>query len=150
MNSAKTSELLILDMAGKITDGATEASAHAHLLVQPTSPSSDDLHISVLVFLAMERISVARDKLVFALSRVLSAAEEKYARSYLASFGYAVLDGSIPEHLGYREAMRAGRSVTETGQKTLDGSAQALMVDLLRRAEKNATKKTSTRKTART
>ena len=41
---------------------------------------------------------------------VLSAAEEKYARSYLRSFGYTVLDSSIPEHLGYREAMRAGRS----------------------------------------
>ena len=150
VSSAKNSELLILDMAGKITDGATEASAHAHLLVQPTSPSSDDLHISVLVFLAMERISVARDRLAFALSRVLPAAEEKYARSYLASFGYAVLKGSIPEHLGYREAMRAGRSVTETGQKTLDGAAQALMIDLLRAAEKNATKKSATRKTART
>jgi hypothetical protein len=82
----------------------------------------------------MERISVAREKLAFALSRVLSAAEEKYARSYLASFGYAVLDGSIPEHLGYREAMRAGRSVTETSQKTLDGAAQGVMIDLLRRA----------------
>jgi chromosome partitioning protein len=33
VSSAKTSDLLILDMAGKITDGATEASAHAHLLV---------------------------------------------------------------------------------------------------------------------
>ena len=110
VSSAKTSELLILDMAGKITDGATEASAHAHLLVQPTSPSSDDLHISVLVFLAMERISVARDRLAFALSRVLSAAEEKYARSYLASFGYVVLKGSIPEHLGYREG-NAHRSI---------------------------------------
>lgn len=150
MSSAKNSELLILDMAGKITDGATEMSAHAHLLVQPTSPSSDDLHISVLVFLAMERVSVARDKLAFALSRVLSVAEEKYARSYLASFGYAVLDGSIPEHLGYREAMRAGRSVTETGRKSLDGAAQALMIDLLRRAEKSGTKKNPTRKTART
>jgi hypothetical protein len=73
VSSAKTSDLLILDMAGKITDGATEASAYAHLLVQPTSPSSDDLHISVLVFLAMERISIARDRLAFALSRVLSA-----------------------------------------------------------------------------
>jgi hypothetical protein len=51
---AVSSAILILDMAGKITDGATEASAHAHLLVQPTRPSSDDLHISVLVFLAMD------------------------------------------------------------------------------------------------
>ena len=81
VSRAKTSELLILDMAGKITDGATEASAHAHLLVQPTSPSSDDLHISDEADLGCP------DRLAFALSRVLSAAAEKYARSYLASFG---------------------------------------------------------------
>jgi chromosome partitioning protein len=149
VNIAKNSELLILDMPGRITDGATEASEYAHLLVQPTSPSSDDLHISVLVFLAMERIAVARNKLAFALCRVLSAAEEKYARSYLQSFGYDVLDTSLPEHLGYREAMRVGRSVTETHQKTLDGAARALMTDLLRKAEKNAVRKPSTRKPGR-
>jgi chromosome partitioning protein len=69
--SAKEPHVLVLDMAGKITDGASEASEYAHLLVQPTSPSADDLHISVLVFLAMERIDVPREKLAFALCRVL-------------------------------------------------------------------------------
>jgi hypothetical protein len=72
---------------------------------------------------------------------VLSAAEEKYARSYLASFGYAVLEGSIPEQVGYREAMRGGRSITETAQETLDGHAKALMIDVLRRAERNVEKR---------
>ena len=141
VEDAKDCDLLILDNAGRISGGATEASHFAHLLVQPTSPSSDDLHISVLVFLAMERIGVSREKLAFALCRVLSDAEEKYARSYLASFGYAVLEGSIPEHVGYREAMRGGRSITETAQETLDGHAKALMIDVLRRAERNVEKR---------
>jgi chromosome partitioning protein len=141
MVAAKNCDLLILDTAGKITDGATEASRYAQLLVQPTSPSSDDLHIAVLVFLAMERIGVPREKLAFALCRVLSSAEEKYARSYLASFGYRVLVGAIPEHLGYREAMRVGRSIDETGQDTLHGAVEALMNDMLRSAERNIEKK---------
>jgi chromosome partitioning protein len=140
---AKTADLLLLDTPGKITDGATQVSQFAHLLVQPTSPSADDLHIAVLVFLAMERVGVSRDKLAFALCRVLAASEEKYARSYLPSFGYAVLQGSIQEQLEYREAMRAGRSITETNHETLDASAKALMTDILRAAETNVGQKTA-------
>jgi chromosome partitioning protein len=134
MRTATAHDLLILDTAGKITDGTSEAAQHANLLVQPTSPSSDDMHISVLVFLAMERLGVPREKLVYALTRVLSEAEEKYPRSYLQSFGYTVLEGFIPEHLGYREAMRSGRSICETGQKTLDASAATLMSGILQLA----------------
>ena len=103
-------------------------------MVQPTSPSADDLHIAILVFLAMERVGVARERLVFALTGVLSPHEERDARSFLASFSYAVLEGSIPVHLHYREAMRSGRSITETHQKTLDGRAEHLMADLLQKA----------------
>jgi chromosome partitioning protein len=139
--SAKGSHVVVLDLAGKITDGASEASEYAHLLVQPTSPSADDLHISVLVFLAMERIGVPREKLAFALCRVLSAHEERDARSYLESFGYAVLESAIPEDLKYRDAMRAGRSITETGHKALDAAADEMMSDILRMAEANFGKK---------
>jgi hypothetical protein len=81
---------------------------------------------------------------------VLSSAEEKYARSYLGSFGYTVLDSSIPEHLGYREAMRAGRSITETDQEMLDGPAKTLMIDVMRAAERNVDKKPRPRRSGRT
>jgi chromosome partitioning protein len=145
LRSAARSELLVLDTAGKITDGTTEAAQEAHLLVQPTSPSSDDLHVSVLVFLALERISIPRTKLVFALSRVLAPAEEKYARSYLSSFGYAVVEASIGEQLGYREAMRSGRSIIETGEALLDQPAEALMSEILRLAQGNVGKKRARR-----
>jgi chromosome partitioning protein len=141
-------DVVILDTAGKITDGVTEASQYAHLLVQPTSPSADDLHISLLVFLAMERIAVPREKLAFAMCRVLSEHEDKDARSYLSSFGYAVLEGSIPEDIGYRDAMRAGRSITETGQKVLDMRVVQVMADLMRKAETNRGRKGRPRRNA--
>jgi hypothetical protein len=60
-----------------------------------------------------------------------------------------VLSGAIPEHLGYREAMRVGRSITETNLKLLDEAADKVMPDLLRLAEKNVGKKTPSRKTGR-
>jgi hypothetical protein len=117
--------------------------------VQPTSPSSDDLQISVLVFLAMERISVARDRLAFALSRVLSAAEEKYARSDIEISG--TLFSTARSRSISATARRCAPAIGNGDwSKTLDGAAQALMIDLLRRAEKNATKKGPTRKAART
>jgi chromosome partitioning protein len=141
LESAKSSDLLVIDTPGQIADATSAIARQSHLIVQPTSPSSDDLHLSVLVFLAMERVGIPRNRLAFALCGVLSANEERDARSYLASFGYEVLDGSIPEHLAYREAMRVGRSITETRQKTLDGRAARLMADLLQKAMTNAGRK---------
>jgi len=130
--------LLILDTPGHITNGTTELARRSHLLVQPTSPSADDLPISVLVFQALERVGIPRDKLAFALCRVLSDAEEKMARSHLAGFGYTVLKGAVPEHLSYREAMKMGRSISETGKKALNTRAEVLISDLLEKATANA------------
>jgi len=138
--AAKHCDLLILDTAGKIVEGTTEVAQYANLVVQPTSPSSDDLHISVLLFLAMERVSIPRERLAFALCRTLSRPEEKGARAYLESFGYRVLDGAIPEDLAYREAMKVGKSISESGRKGLDRCAHGVMADILRKAGANIDK----------
>jgi hypothetical protein len=55
--------------------------------------------------------------------------------------GYVVLEGAIPQHLTYRVAMRSGRSIMETGQKTLDGRAERLMADLLQKAMRGKKKR---------
>ena len=123
-------DLVILDMPGHVTEGTTEVAHRSDFLVQPTSPSSDDLPISLLVFEALERVGIPRDKLAFALCRVLSAKEERAARSQLARSGYTVLKGSTFEHLRYREAMKMGRSIRETGKKALDARAEMLIADL--------------------
>jgi chromosome partitioning protein len=138
---ARTSDLLIIDTAGKITEQIHELAKQAHLVVQPTSPSSDDMHISVLVFLAMERVGIPRERLAFALSAVLSKSEEKDARAFLTSFGYPVLEGSIPSNLAYRDAMKVGRSILETKQRTLNGTAHRLISEMLQAAMRNAGKK---------
>ena len=131
---ATDEELLILDMPGHITDGTTEVARRSDFLVQPTSPSADDLPISLLVFQALERLGIPRDKLAFALCRVLSAGEERAARARLADSGYTVLKGSIFEHIRYREAMKMGRSIGETGKRALDTRAKVLIGDLLDKA----------------
>ena len=48
--------------------------------------------------------------------------------------GYRVLEGAIFEHLKYREAMKMGRSIGETGKKSLDARVDALIGDLLDQA----------------
>jgi chromosome partitioning protein len=120
-------------------------SQYANLLVQPTSPSSDDLHISVLLFLAMERVSIPQERLAFALCRTLSPQEEKVARPYLESFGYRVLDGAIPEDLAYRDAMKVGKSIGESGRKELDRRALEVMTDILHKAGASIDKKRTRR-----
>ena len=143
--AAKNCDLLILDTGGKIVEETTEVSHYANLLVQPTSPSSDDLHISVLLFLAMERVSIPRERLAFALCRTLSPQEEKGARAYLESFGYRVLEGAIPEQIAYRDAMKVGKSIGESGRKELDRRAQDVMADILRNAGVNIDNKQTRR-----
>ncbi|MBO0742131.1 MAG: ParA family protein [Hyphomicrobiaceae bacterium] len=143
--AAKNCDLLIMDTPGKIVEATTELSQHANLLVQPTSPSSDDLHIAVLLFLAMERVSIPRERLAFALCRTLSPPEEKGARAYLESFGYHVLEGAIPEELAYRDAMKVGKSIVESGRKELDRRAQEVMTDILRKAGASIDKKRARR-----
>ena len=108
--------LLIFDTPGRITDDTTEIAKYAHLLVQPTSPSADELPLALLVFQALERTGVPRERLAFALTRVLSDGEQLEARTSLTDAGYTVLRGSIPERLEYRQAMRDGCSIAETGQ----------------------------------
>jgi chromosome partitioning protein len=126
-------ELLIIDTPGSISDDIARVADHADLLVQPASPTVDDLYPAVLVFQALEKVGVARDKFTFALCRTLAEEEALDARAYLQGLGYAVLTGDVPEHLAYRRAMNRGRAITEADQPLLSARAEAMMADLLAR-----------------
>ncbi|MDX2203425.1 MAG: ParA family protein [Hyphomicrobiaceae bacterium] len=127
-------DLVLLDLPGQISNVATAVARNADLIVQPTSPSVDDLHPAVLVFHALERIGVAREKLVFALCRVLGDKEAEATRDYLADLGYGVLSGAINERLGYRDALNLGRTLVECRQPNMSNAAQIVLLDLLERA----------------
>ena len=132
--SARGEEFVIIDTPGGITDAVAEIAAHATFLVQPTSPSVDDLYPAVLVFRALERVGVSRDQLAFAVCRTLADDEASNARAYLSKLDFAVLAGDIPERLEYRTAMNQGRAITEAGHEDLSARADTMIADLLARA----------------
>src|SRR5436190_13140997 len=121
--SARGEEFVIIDTPGGISDAVAEIAAHATFLVQPTSPSIDDLYPAVLVFRALERVGLSRDQLAFALCRTLSDEEASDARAYLSGLGYAVLASDIPEHLEYRKAMNKGHAITEADNELFSARA---------------------------
>jgi chromosome partitioning protein len=135
---ARVDDLLILDLPGQMNEAALQVALRAHVVVQPTGPSLDDLHPAELVFHALVRCGVPRERLVFALCRLLNQAEENKARTYLAATGYAVLPGAIPERVMYREALDRGRSLTEVESHDLDQLVSALMAGLFQKVEEQA------------
>jgi chromosome partitioning protein len=126
-------DLLLLDTPGKVNDLMTDVARRASLLVLPTSPSLDDLYPSVLVHEALQNVGIARERLVFALCRVLCEHEAERARSFLVAQGYSVLSGQLYEHLGYRDALNTGRALTETQDENLNALAELVVNDVLER-----------------
>jgi chromosome partitioning protein len=133
LDSVADEEFFVIDTPCAISDQIADIAAQAVLVVQPTSPTVDDLYPAVLVFHALERMGTPREKLAFALCRTLADEEALEARSYLEGLGYAVLAGDIPERLEYRKAMNQGRAITEADQEELSTRAETMMADLLAR-----------------
>jgi chromosome partitioning protein len=106
-------ELLILDAPARVVRRTLDIARVADLVVQPTSGSLDDLRPAIVLFHELVEAGIPRERLVLALSRILSAAEEDAARAYIAKTDYDVLAGAIPERAAYREAHNRGQAVTE-------------------------------------
>jgi chromosome partitioning protein len=128
---AEACDLLILDAPGGVNDDTLAVASTAHLIVQPTGPTLDDLHPTVLLFHELAAVGVPKSQLVAALCRVLDDEEEAAARAYLEEAGYEVLSGFIPESRAYRNAHNRGRSLTETEEQTFNDRADALIEALL-------------------
>src|SRR5271166_3381261 len=129
---AQACDLLILDTPGGVNDDTLAVARMAHLIVQPTGPSLDDLHPTVLLFHELVAAGIPKSNLVAAFCRVLDDEEEEAAaRAYLKEAGYEVLKGSVPESLTYRVAHNRGRSLTETNEQAFNERADALIEALL-------------------
>lgn len=126
-------ELLILDAPGRADATTLEIANRAHLIVQPTGPSLDDLYPAVVLFHELVAAGIGPAHLAFALCRTLNRTEEEDARKYLEQSGYTVLPGALRENPGYRHAQNCGRAITETSDKNLNERADALMLELLSR-----------------
>jgi chromosome partitioning protein len=128
---AAAGEIIILDTPGRVRISTLPVVRQAHLVVQPTGPSRDDLFPGVLVFQAMVNLGIPHERLKFALCRTLNRSEEEAARACLWAAGFSVLPGAIPEKVAYRKALDRGQSPTETPEMTLDKRSDALMQALL-------------------
>lgn len=133
--SARDGELLIVDAPAHASRATLDIAKAATLVVQPTSGSHDDLRPAVLLFHELTKAGIPKERLVIALCRVLSQAEEDMARSYLAKAGYDVLPGCIAERSRFRQAHDRGQAVTEANDKAQTARTDQLIASLLRRVK---------------
>lgn len=131
-------DLLIVDTPARANRETLEAAKRAHLFVQPSAGSLDDLRPAILLFHELKRAGIPAERLMIALTRILSRNEEVAARSYVECAGYAVLPGWIREHAAYRGAQNKGRALNETDVKDLNVDVDNLLAALLGFATRSA------------
>ena len=131
IEQASNHDILIIDGPARASKGTFEIAEYSDLIVQPTGASLDDLEPAVLLFHELFKKGISREKLVFALSRVGTQAEENNCRDYLSTSGYEVLEGCIYEKPAYRQAQNEGKSLTEVQYKSLRNSADALIQSII-------------------
>lgn len=124
-------DLLLLDGPARASAATLEIAKAATLVVQPSGASIDDLRPAILTFHELVKAGIIRSKLVFALCRIGTDAEEAEARSYIAQAGYTVLGGSLPERPSYRQAANVGLSITETRYPQLNNKADKLLQSIV-------------------
>lgn len=127
-------ELLIIDGPARTSSSTLEIAKVANLVVQPTGASVDDLRPAVREFHALSKAGIPIERLIFALNRIGTDAEEAEARTYIEEAGYTILRGYLPERPAYRKAQNVGLSVTETRYSSLNQRADDLIQVLIDQA----------------
>jgi len=128
-------DLLVLDGPARTSAATLEIARNSSVVVQPTGAAADDLRPAVREFHALAKAGIPKVKLVFALNRIGTDAEESDARRYIEDAGYEALPGSLPERAGYRIAQNAGYAITETRFAPLNERADALLQALIDRID---------------
>jgi chromosome partitioning protein len=120
-------DALILDGKPNASEQTVEIATAADLVVIPTGQTVDDLHPGVVLAHSFRKKGIAPEKIVFAMFKTTgSDRENAAARQYLVDAGYMVLEGDVPVSTAYGSASDAGKAITETSFRTLNGRAAAL------------------------
>jgi len=131
LNSLHGHDVLIIDAPARASKGTLDIAQNANLIIQPTGASLDDLEPAVLTFHELIKAGVPKNKLVFALMRVGTQAEEADCRFYIEKAGFCALNGCIFEKPAYRLAQNKGLSITETKYVSLNKSAEILIQSII-------------------
>ena len=122
---------MFIDGPARFSAGTLEIAKLAHLVVQPTGASLDDLRPAVREFHGLVNEGISKEKLVFSMCRIGTPTEETETRAYLVEAGYTVLQGCMMERPAYRKAQNQGHSVTETRFSSLNAQADRLIQGLI-------------------
>jgi chromosome partitioning protein len=128
-----TVDVLIIDGPARASAGNLELARQSNLIVQPSGCGLDDLRPAVLLFHELLAAGVGRDRLAVALCRTAGEPEEGAARRYLKKAKYDVLETSLLQHVGYREAMNHGAALIESADSRLNVRGEAMMDELLKK-----------------
>lgn len=122
-------DVLIVDGYARSSEGTLLVAQAADIVVQPTNGNEDDMEPAVLVFYDLYKAGIETDRMVIALARLTTAAEEKEGRAYFAQadIPIKVLDGALYQKRAYGRALTEGRTVLETEFDSLNDAARKLM-----------------------
>ena len=124
-------DLLILDGPARTSAATLEIARVADVVVQPSGPSADDLRPIVRTWRELVTAGIPTSRLTVALNSLGSEAEEADARSFLAIADVLTLGHALPERIAYRQALNAGRAMTETRYPALNKLASILIQDII-------------------
>ena len=132
LQDASNFDLYIFDTMGEADSDTLEIARASDLMVIPTSESLDDLEPAVILANNFYKEGVPIAKIRFALCRTNeSVVQVEGARDYLSKTPFSVLAGDIPQQTAFKNAMDAGKSVTETSFPTLRRRADAMAQNII-------------------
>jgi chromosome partitioning protein len=124
-------DLLILDGPARTSQATLEIARVADVVVQPSGPSADDLRPVVRTWRELVSSGIPAANLAVALNCIGTDAEETDARGFLERAEIQALKQALPERAAYRQALNAGRAMTETRYPALNNMASSLIQDII-------------------
>lgn len=128
-------DVIVLDGAPGSPKRTAELVLECDLIILPTGASKADLTPTIALARRIRQIVHEAEGPLFALCRVLTAAEAAEARAAIGAAGFTTLDGELIERPGYRQAQNFGRSLSETAFPSLNLRAKKLARAILDRLD---------------
>jgi chromosome partitioning protein len=133
LKHSKGYDIIVLDGAPGAPRRTAELMPVCDLIILPTGSSRADLVPTLALARHIAEMKLATDGPVFALCRIMTAAEAADARATIKEAGFETFDGELVERPGYRQAQNFGRSATETSFPSLNDKARLLARSILKR-----------------
>jgi chromosome partitioning protein len=132
---AKGLDLMVIDGPARASEGTLEIARAAGLIVQPCGASLADLDPAIDLFREMTHKDVPRFRMVIALSKIGTDAEEADARRFIEQAGFDVLRSVMPERPALRQIQNQGYAVNESRYASLTARLDPLLQDIIDRVE---------------